>query len=111
MKSDVSLNKVPPYAARSGMITLLTVTDLALAQAEQQSVRFYAMSVGILANRHSYYDVLEQTQKGDLNITSWLSWFLTTFNATFDGALAEIDQTVFKTNYWRQIDQTKLTTE
>ena len=99
-----------PLDDGNGRITRL-LTDLALAQAEQQSVRFYAMSVGILANRHSYYDVLEQTQKGDLDITAWLSWFLTTLNATFDGVLAEIDQTVFKTNYWRQIDQTKLTTE
>ncbi|PSU84165.1 DUF4172 domain-containing protein [Photobacterium kishitanii] len=99
-----------PLDDGNGRITRL-LTDLALAQAEQQSVRFYAMSVGILANRNSYYDVLEQTQKGDLDITSWLSWFLTTLNATFDGVLTEIDQTVFKTNYWRQIDQTKLTAE
>ncbi|CEO42229.1 Fic family protein [Photobacterium kishitanii] len=99
-----------PLDDGNGRITRL-LTDLALAQAEQQSVRFYAMSVGILANRNSYYDVLEQTQKGDLDITSWLSWFLTTLNTTFDGVLTEIDQTVFKTNYWRQIDQTKLTAE
>ncbi|GAD32643.1 Fic family protein [Photobacterium leiognathi] len=99
-----------PLDDGNGRITRL-LTDLALAQAEQQSVRFYAMSVGILANRHSYYEVLEQTQKGDLDITAWLRWFLTTLNATFDGVLTEIDQTVFKTNYWRQIDQTKLTAE
>jgi Fic family protein len=99
-----------PLDDGNGRITRL-LTDLALAQAEQQSVRFYAMSVGILANRKSYYEILEQTQKGDIDITAWLVWFLETLNQTFDEVLKEIDQTVFKTNYWRNVDQTKLTKE
>ena len=61
---------IHPLDDSNGRITHL-LTDLALAQAEQQqSVRFYAMSVGILAKRHSYYEVLEQTQKGDLDTTA-----------------------------------------
>ena len=51
------------------------LTDLALAQADKQSVRFYAMFVGIMANRKRYYEILEQTQKGDLDITEWIVWF------------------------------------
>lgn len=47
-------------------------TDLALAQAERQSVQFYAMSATIMLNREAYYSILEQTQRGDLNITTWL---------------------------------------
>lgn len=97
-----------PLDDGNGRITRL-LTDLALAQAEHQSVRFYAMSVGILANRKSYYDILEQTQKGDIDITAWLLWFFNTLNETFNEVLAEVDQTVFKTNYWRRIDQTQLT--
>lgn len=99
-----------PLDDGNGRITRL-LTDLALAQAESQSVRFYAMSVSILAKRNSYYDILEQTQKGDLDITTWLEWFLNTLNETFHNVLNEIDQTIFKTNYWRNIDQTKLTSE
>lgn len=99
-----------PLADGNGRITRL-LTDLALAQAEQQSVRFYAMSVGILANRKSYYSILEQTQKGDVDITDWLVWFLDTLDETFTGVLEEIDQTVFKTNFWRRVDQIKLNTE
>lgn len=99
-----------PLDDGNGRITRL-LTDLALAQAEHQSVRFYAMSVGILANRKSYYDILEQTQKGGVDITAWLIWFFDTLNQTFDDVLKEIDQTVFKTNYWRRIDQTQLTQE
>lgn len=97
-----------PLDDGNGRITRL-LTDLALAQAEQQSVRFYAMSVGIMANRKSYYEILEQTQKGNTDITPWLIWFFTTLNKTFDGVLNEIDQTVFKINFWRNVDQTQLT--
>ncbi|BCN27403.1 Fic family protein [Vibrio alfacsensis] len=96
-----------PLDDGNGRITRL-LTDLALAQAEQQSVRFYAMSVGILANRKSYYEILERTQKGDVDITAWIVWFFDTLNETFDEALNEIEQTVFKTNFWRHVDQTKL---
>jgi len=122
-KSDVSLDPLlraaithlwfvtlHPLDDGNGRITRL-LTDLALAQAEQQSVRFYAMSVGILANRKSYYEILEQTQKGDVDITLWLIWFFNTLNGTFDGVLKDIDQTVFKTNFWRNVDQTKLAKE
>ncbi len=96
-----------PLDDGNGRITRL-LTDLALAQAEQQSVRFYAMSVCILANRKSYYEILEKTQKGDVDITAWLVWFFDILNKTFDEVLREIDQTVFKGIFWRDIDQTKL---
>ncbi len=66
-----------PLDNGNGRITRL-LTDLALAQAERQSVRFYAMSVGILANRKSYYEILEQTQKSGMDITAWLKWLLVT---------------------------------
>lgn len=96
-----------PLDDGNGRITRL-LTDLALAQAERQSVRFYAMSVSILANRKSYYNILEQTQKGNIDITDWLAWFLDTLDETFSGVLTDIDKTIFKTNFWRRIDQTKL---
>ncbi|GAD88879.1 hypothetical protein VHA01S_011_00180 [Vibrio halioticoli NBRC 102217] len=99
-----------PLDDGNGRITRL-LTDLALAQAEQQSVRFYAMSVAILANRKSYYEILEKTQKGGVDITAWLKWFLITLNETFDVASREIEQTVFKTNFWRKTDQSRLSQE
>ena len=99
-----------PLEDGNGRITRL-LTDLALAQAEQQSVRFYAMSVGILAKRDSYYKILEQSQKGALDITDWLVWFLETLNATFAGVITKIEQTLFKSRFWRQVEQTQLLKE
>lgn len=99
-----------PLEDGNGRITRL-LTDMALAQAEQQSVRFYAMSVGILAKRASYYKILEQSQKGGLDITPWLVWFLETLNDTFAGVIAEIEKTLFKTRFWQKTDQTQLLKE
>lgn len=87
------------------------LTDLALAQAEHQSIRFYAMSVAILERRSSYYDILEQSQKGDTDITAWLVWFLDTLAASLKQVLADIDQTLQKTRFWQRRDQTQLNKE
>ena len=99
-----------PLDDGNGRITRL-LTDLALAQAESQSIRFYAMSVSILARRKYYYEILEQTQKGEMDITAWLTWFFDTLNDTLLSTLQDIEQTVLKTNYWLHIDQTQLTAE
>ena len=99
-----------PLDDGNGRITRL-LTDLALAQGEKSSIRFYAMSVSILAKKKSYYEILEQTQKGEVDITPWLIWFLTTLNDTLVSSMGLIEQTVAKTNYWRNVDQTKLSTE
>jgi len=87
------------------------LTDLALAQAEHQSIRFYAMSVAILERRSNYYDILEQSQKGDTDITAWLVWFLDTLAASLKQVLADIEQTLLKTRFWQRVDQTQLSKE
>jgi len=87
------------------------LTDLALAQAEHQSIRFYAMSVAILERRSSYYDILEKSQKGDTDITAWLVWFLDTLVASLKQVLADIEQTLLKTRFWQRVDQTQLNKE
>lgn len=99
-----------PLEDGNGRITRL-LTDLALAQAENKSVRFYAMSVGILANRKAYYETLEKTQRGDLDITEWIYWFLKTLNETFDGVLEEVKKTIFKANFWGSVEQGELCKE
>ncbi|ATC88379.1 Fic family protein [Pseudoalteromonas arctica] len=98
---------IHPLEDANGRITRL-ITDLALAQEHAESIRFYAMSVAILEDRKSYYEVLEATQRGDLCITQWVKWFLRTLNNAIHHTLNNIEQTIFKTNYWASKDQTKL---
>jgi len=98
---------IHPLEDGNGRITRL-ITDLALAQEHAESIRFYAMSVAILKDRKSYYEVLEATQRGELCITQWIKWFLRTLNNAIHHTLNNIEQTIFKTNYWASKDQTKL---
>lgn len=92
-----------PYDDGNGRLTR-ALTDLALAQADNQSIRLYAMSVSILQRRSQYYQILEQTQKGSLDITRWLLWFLETLDATYENALERIDSTLAKSRFWRRND-------
>lgn len=81
------------------------ISDYALAQAENQSVRFYAMAASIMEKRQEYYQILESTQKGDLDITEWMSWFLATFKHTLGAALSRIDMVMLKARFWQAHSQ------
>lgn len=81
--------------------------DLALAQGEPQSIRFYAMSVAILADRKGYYAQLENGQKFPstggstaIDLTPWLHWFLTTLRAAIADAEARIERVLGKSRFW-----------
>lgn len=90
-----------PFDDGNGRITR-ALTDLALAQADAQSIRLYAMSAVILANRSDYYRMLEKSQTGDLDITEWLAWFLRMLNSTLQMALTAIDRILQKRRFWQQ---------
>lgn len=90
-----------PFDDGNGRVTR-AVTDRALAQAEQQSVRFYSLSAAIMARRQEYYDYLEQAQKGDLNITSWLGWFLDTLLQALEQALNRVEKVLLKSRFWQK---------
>ncbi|MCF5889485.1 Fic family protein [Aeromonas veronii] len=76
------------------------LTDLALSQADSHSIRLYAMSVAILERRADYYRTLGSAQKGTLDITSWLCWFLDTLDYSIELALQVIDRSLAKTFFW-----------
>jgi|TARA_R110001606_G_scaffold327321_1_gene474218 Fic family protein len=90
-----------PFDDGNGRVTR-AVTDRALAQAERQSVRFYSLSAAIMARRHAYYDHLESAQKGSLDITPWLLWFLDTLKEALEQALLRIDRVLMKATFWQR---------
>lgn len=89
-----------PFDDGNGRLTR-TITDLALAQGEQQAIRFYAMSASILDDRAGYYRILETSQKGALDITAWLQWFLETLLKSLQQALVRIDRVLAKARFWQ----------
>ncbi len=80
---------IHPFEDGNGRITR-AITDMQLARADQSKQRFYSMSAQIQADRNRYYEILESTQKGDLDITPWLEWFLTCLLH----AMAQTDYTI-----------------
>ncbi|MBD2704824.1 Fic family protein [Spirosoma sp. BT702] len=77
-----------------------TIADMQLARADGSAQRFYSMSAQIRKERNAYYAILEKTQKGDLNITEWLDWFLGCLDRAV-GATQEILAGVLqKAHYW-----------
>ena len=104
-----------PFDDGNGRITR-ALTDLTLAQGEHQSIRFYAMSVAILADRKDYYAQLEAAQKmtassNPLDLTPWLIWFLNTLLNAIQAATAQIDQVLGKSRFWRQAHAQNLSPE
>ena len=68
---------IHPFEDGNGRITR-TITDLLMTRADQLPQRFYSVSAEILQQRNKYYDALETTQNGNMDITDWLLWFLDT---------------------------------
>ncbi|HAA46375.1 MAG: hypothetical protein XD36_2531 [Halomonas sp. 54_146] len=90
-----------PFDDGNGRVTR-AVTDRALAQAERQSIRFYSLSAAIMSRRNAYYDHLESAQKGRLDITPWLLWFLDTLKEALEQALLRIDRVLMKATFWQR---------
>jgi Fic family protein len=60
------------------------------------------MSAEINRNKKAYYETLERTQKGDLDITPWLLWFFSCLEEAINRASETIERTIFKTKYWNR---------
>lgn len=76
------------------------ITDMALARSEQSVQRFYSMSAQIRQERAAYYDVLERTQKGTMDITPWMGWFLGCLGRAIEGAQATLEAVLSKARFW-----------
>ena len=76
------------------------ITDLAIARDEGRPVRLFSLSARIMAEREAYYTTLERTQRGDLDVTDWLAWFLQQVAGAADDAQATIARTLAKARFW-----------
>jgi Fic family protein len=76
------------------------IADMALARSDKSPRRFYSMSAQIRIERSAYYDILGATQKGGLDITAWLAWFLGCLDRAFDGADVALASVLAKARFW-----------
>jgi Fic family protein len=92
---------IHPFDDGNGRIAR-AIADMSLARSEGSSQRFYSMSAQIRLERKAYYDVLEATQKADLDITPWLEWFLGCLDRAFDGAEKTLAVIFQKADFWKK---------
>lgn len=98
---------IHPFDDGNGRIAR-AISDMVLARSEGDAGRFYSMSAQILRERRAYYDTLEATQKGTMDITSWMEWFLGCLGRAIDGTQAVLDAVLAKGRFWRSIEGTEL---
>lgn len=91
---------IHPFDDGNGRITR-ALTDMLLAQADKSNQRFYSMSAQMRIERKQYYDILEKTQKGDLNITNWIQWFLQCLINALNSTEEVLVKVLFKGNFWQ----------
>lgn len=92
---------VHPFDDGNGRIAR-AIADMQLARADQNSQRFYSMSVQIRNERNVYYDMLETTQKGDLDITAWNLWFLNCLERALEATDELLQSILKKAGFWDQ---------
>jgi Fic family protein len=90
---------IHPFEDGNGRIAR-AITDMLLARSEQSSQRFYSMSLQIRQERNVYYDGLEAAQKGTLEITKWLGWFLDCLGRAIDEAESTLAVVIKKARIW-----------
>lgn len=90
---------VHPFEDGNGRIAR-AIADMALARSEGSPQRFYSMSAQIRRERNAYYEILEATQKGTLDITPWLAWFLACLGRAFEGAEGVLASVMQKARFW-----------
>jgi len=98
---------IHPFEDGNGRIAR-ALTDMALAQDERLSKRFYSLSAQIMAERDQYYKILEQCQKGDDDITAWLLWFLGCLERSVKNSETLISKVLAKADFWQRHGQTPM---
>ena len=96
---------IHPFEDGNGRVSR-AIADMALARADGSAMRFYSMSTQIEAEKKQYYQALEKTQKGTLDITGWLTWFLGCLDRTLQGAETSLTRILQKSATWEWINHT-----
>ena len=90
---------IHPFDDGNGRICR-TITEMLLSRADKSKHRYYSLSSEIMLQRKLYYEILEATQKGNLNITDWIEWFLQALTNALNTSIAKTDTLIQKVSFW-----------
>ena len=98
---------IHPFDDGNGRIAR-AITDMLLARSDKSAQRFYSMSAQIRVERKEYYNILEKTQKGYLDITEWILWFLNCLTNAINATEDLLSKVLFKAEFWKEHSTTIL---
>lgn len=98
---------IHPFEDGNGRIAR-AITDMMLCRSENKTQRFYSMSSQIKEEKKQYYDILESTQKGTLDITAWIVWFLECLSKSIDFSSTIVHKIMAKHKFWNDHKSTTL---
>jgi Fic family protein len=90
---------IHPFEDGNGRIGR-AISDMILARSDEQAYRFYSLSSQIRKERNAYYDVLEKTQRGSLDITKWIEWFLNCLLHAIEHSEIVLEKIINKHAFW-----------
>ena len=98
---------IHPFDDGNGRIAR-AIADTQLARADRTKQRFYSMSSQILKSKKGYYDILESTQSGSLDITEWLDWYFNRLNEALEATNETLSKVFAKAKFWERHKSTSL---
>lgn len=90
-----------PYNNGNGLLARL-ITDMQLAKADGTAYRYYSLSAQLLKEQNEYEFILEQAQRGSLDITIWLQWFLNCLHRAYDNSDNLLSIVFIKDSFWKK---------
>ncbi len=96
---------IHPFDDGNGRIAR-ALTDMLLSKSDKTNQRFYSMSAQIRIERKGYYKILEKTQKGNLDITEWIKWFLNCLLNSLKSTDSVLESVLFKADFWKKHSHT-----
>ena len=98
---------IHPFEDGNGRISR-ALADLLLTRSDGTPHRFYSLSSQIQRERKSYYSILEKTQKGGMDITQWIDWYLSCLERALNKALGELETVLQKSRYLESLSHLNL---
>lgn len=96
---------IHPFDDGNGRIAR-AIADSQLARADRTNQRFYSMSAQIMKSKNEYYDKLESTQKGSLDISQWLVWYFERLIDALEATNETLSKILIKAKFWEQHQNT-----
>ncbi len=98
---------IHPFDDGNGRIAR-AIADLQLARADRTNQRFYSMSAQIMKSKKEYYDILESTQKGSLDVSQWLVWYFDRLTEALESTDNSLSKVLVKARFWEKHSTTQL---